>query len=119
MERSYAKFRDRVQDFFLVTLKEFIYIVLLTTLFSFLSFIGHIRTEPSPTFDIDGLYISYYGFPLEWFRMRSHLMFAWHNITKFEILWVGLALDLTLYILLSFVVVHGVNKVTWKYSRKK
>ncbi|MFB0567777.1 MAG: hypothetical protein ACETVM_04255 [Candidatus Bathyarchaeia archaeon] len=111
MELTYAKFKDRAQDFFLVTLKEFIYIVILTSLFTFLSFIGHVRTEPSSTFEIDGLYISHFGFPLEWFKIRSHLYYSWYTVTKLEILWVGLALDLTLYILLSLVLVHGVNKV--------
>lgn len=111
MERTYAKFKDRAQDFFLVTFKEFIYTVILTSFFTFLSFIGHIRTEPSPTYEIDGLYVSYYGFPLEWFKMRSNLYFSWYTITKFEILWVGLALNLTLYLLSSLVLVHGVNKV--------
>lgn len=112
MERTYSKFKDRAQDFFLVTFKEFVYIVILTSSFTFLSFIGHIRTEPSPTFEMDGLYISYYGFPLEWFKMRSHLHYSWYTVTTIEILWVRLALDLTMYLLLSLVLVHTVNKVT-------
>lgn len=119
MELKYTKFKEDIEDFFLVSLKEYIYISILTILFVFLSFIGHIRTEPSPTFETDGLYVSYYGFPLEWFKIRSSLRLAWYTVTKFEILWVGLALDLTLYILLSLGLVHGVNKVKWKYGRKK
>ncbi len=116
MERTYAKFKDRAQDFFLVTLKEFIYIAILTSLFTFLSFIGHIRTEPSPTFDIDGLYVSFFGLPLEWVKLRSHLHYSSSTVTKLEILWVGFALDLTLYILLSLVLMHGVNKINEQIS---
>ena len=118
MERTYAKFKDRAQDFFLVTLKEFIYLVILTSLFTFLSFIVHIRTQPSPTFEIDGLFVCYYGFPLEWFKMRSHLSYSSYAtwFTKFEILWFGFALDLTLFVLLSLVLVRVVNKIAEQMS---
>jgi len=111
MEPIYAKFARKVEDLLFVTEKEFIYIVILSSFFTFLSFIGHIRTEPSPTFEIDGLYVSYYGFPLEWFKIRSNLRFSWYTVTKFEILWAGLALDLILYFLFSLVLVRVVNKV--------
>lgn len=107
MEKAYAEFVRKAQDFFLVTEKEFIYIVILTSSFTFLSFIGHIRselTEPA------GFYVSYYGFPFEWFKMRSNLSYSWYTVTKLEILWVGFLLDLVLYILLSLVLVRVAEK---------
>lgn len=111
MEPIYAKFARKAEDLLFVTEKEFIWIVILTSFFTFFSFIGHIRTELSPTHEIDGLYVSYYGFPLEWFKMTSHLYYSWYTVTKLEIIWVGFALDLTLYILSSLVLVRVVNRV--------
>lgn len=111
MESIYTKLAKKAEDLFFVTEKEFICIVILTSFLTFLSFIGHIRTELSPTFEIDGHYMSYYGFPLEWFKMTSHLHYSWYTVTKFEIIWVGLALDLTLYILFSLVLVRVINEV--------
>lgn len=111
MEPIYTKVARKVEDFFYVTEKEFIYIVILTSLFTFLSFIGHIRSEPSSTFETNGRYVSYYGFPFEWFKVTGNLTFAWYTVTKFEILWPWLALNLTLYILLSFVIMRVITKV--------
>ncbi|MFX0200601.1 MAG: hypothetical protein ACFFCW_31160 [Candidatus Hodarchaeota archaeon] len=119
MERTYAKFKTRVQDFFFVNLKEFMFTVIFTSVFTFLSFIGHIRTEPSPNFEVDQLYVSYFGFPLEWFKLRSHLSYSWYTVTKLEILWVGFTLDLTLYILVSLVLVHVGNKINDQMSTMK
>lgn len=113
MEPVHAESKKRAREF-LLTFKEFIYIFILTSFFVFLSFVGHIRTEPSPT--SNALYVSYFGFPLEWFRMKSNLYYSWSTVTTLEILWVSFAFDVVVFIILSLVIMFGANKINERIS---
>ena len=87
-----------------VTLKKFVYICILTFLFAFMSFIGHVRTEPEATY---GIFVSRYGFPLEWFEVLV-TVYRLRNIT---VIWTALILDSIFYFLLAFAIVYGVTRL--------
>ena len=92
---------SRVEE---VRLKEFIYICTLTFLFSFLSFIGYVRTEPA---ELYGLFVIHYGFPLKWLEVLTTMSFV-YNVT---IIWTALILDFILYFLLAYAVIYGVTRL--------
>jgi len=87
-----------------VTLKEFVYISILTVVFTFMSFIGHVRTEPETIY---GVFISRYGFPLEWLEV----LFSEYRVNDVNILWAALILDFILYFLLAFAITYGVTRL--------
>jgi len=82
-----------------LSFKDFVYICIMTFLFTFLSFIGYVRTHPLAT---DGLVAFYYGFPLEWLEvLGGHARF----------IWAGLILDVISYFLLAFAIMYGTTKL--------
>lgn len=90
-----------------LTLKELVYVGILTYLFTFMSFIGYVRTEPAK---MAGWYVLRYGFPLQWLEVEAAVP-APLIATKARILWLMLGLDIILYFLLSLVLVCGAQKL--------
>jgi hypothetical protein len=92
-------------------LEEFIYICILTFTFAFLSFIGYVRTEPG--FEGGWNVIVYYGFPLQWLQVFSHL-FTRSNTLRVgavTITFSALIVDLVLFFLMAFAIVYGIRKL--------
>ncbi len=99
------------------TLKETAIIAILVALFTFLSFIFYVRTEPFVGTFIDrrgyewppGIMTISYGLPLEfvkiWTHERSSSDPTGAYLLETEILWTGLVVDLIFYFLLSFFIV--------------
>jgi len=106
-QMSFERLRKMVNEVFLITFKESVYIAILTTLFFFLSFIGHIRSTQT---GVD-TYAAYYGFPLEWFKQSASFYIAWYTYSKFEILWLGFALDAIIFILSSLIIIRVADRV--------
>lgn len=86
-----------------LTLKQFIYVSILTWLFTFISFIGFVRTEPT---EVVGWYVLRYGFPLKWLEVTAAMPITFIP-AKAQILWLMLGLDIALYFLLSLVLVYA------------
>lgn len=105
---STERFKKIVGDYIFLTFKEFVLVMILTCFFIFSSFVVHTRTEPGP---IVGFIVVYFGFPVEWFRITAN-QGSWYSIlTKTEILWSGLVIDIILFILLSIVLVRVIDKI--------
>lgn len=90
-----------------LTFKEYVYVVILTFVFNFVSFISVVRAEPHPQLADLGLYLVHYGFPFEWVEVLTAENIA-RGIT-FSL--VGLSLDFLAYFLLSLFIVFGVTKL--------
>jgi len=100
-----------------LTLKETVFVFILTYVFGFLSFIGYVRVEPSTLEIIPGrmtnFLVSKYGFPLAWFLVRhsfSTISLRVRGIYDVTILWPSLALDFMMYLLMSLALVYGVKR---------
>jgi hypothetical protein len=91
-----------------LTLKEGVFIITLTSIFAFLSFIGYNRVELAKLYTIDIL-IFHYGFPLEWLQVKVNP----HPSHVFDvgILWASLLLNIMLYFFMSFALVYGATKL--------
>jgi hypothetical protein len=90
-----------------LTLKEYVYVVILTFAFNFVSFIGFVRVEPHPQWGDLGFYLVHYGFPFEWVEIITSETTA--GRTTFSL--VSLSLDFLAYFLLAFFIVLGVTKL--------
>ena len=84
---------------------DLVFSLMLTLFFMFLSFIVHTRAEQTSNNTIT----IYYGFPLEWVKITYKQVFGAYH-TYFEILMVGLLLNVILYFLLSFILVYVVRE---------
>ena len=116
---------SRILDSFDLSMKEFIFVLVLLVLFNFLAYISYVRVE-SPTVVVAGSRIQInYGIPLEWLQFIQ----VWNRRaarvpgqTEFfttmegvEVNWATLTLDLTMYLLLAFAIVYGITKLrSWK-----
>lgn len=109
MKRIYAeKFKRIISNYFFLTFKEFVLVIILTCFFILLSFSIHTRTEPGA---ITGFIVVYFGFPAEWFKMTGNQGSWYSTLTETEILWGGLAIDIVLFVLLSVVLVRVIDKI--------
>jgi len=102
------RFVKTVKEQVFPTFQEFIYIAILTGFFTFLSFMGHTRAEPGAT---AGFVVVYFGFPLEWFKISANLGSWYSTMTRTEILWVGLAADVIMFVSISLVLVRLADKI--------
>lgn len=107
---------SRIQKFFDVllertalTFKDSVYVMILTGLFTFLSFIAFIRVEPTELTEIAGIYAYVYGFPLGWLRVEAPATTPLY--LKQYFLWPAFILDVILYFLLSFALVYGASRL--------
>jgi len=91
-----------------LTARDTVFIVILTYVFGFLSFIGYVRVGTSRLTTYDILVFSY-GFPLEWLQVKATSLFYVYDVA---ILWISLAFDVILYFLASLALVYGV--VRWR-----
>lgn len=91
----------------LISLKDLVYVGILTLLFTFLSFVACVRTEPAEW--PPGVFFLLYGFPFGVVKIKTHPSY-WF-LHEVEIVWTGLVLDLILYFLLSFVLVYIVARL--------
>lgn len=96
------------KDYMFLTFKEFVYVVILTAFFTLISFIIHVRAEPGAR---PGFVVVYFGFPLEWYKINANLGSWYSSLTRTEILWAGLAVDVTMFVLLSIALVRVGDKV--------
>ena len=111
-----------VIDFLLradLSLKKFVYIGILTFLFAFLSFTPNRRTEPAGMHGTARLFVSHYGFPLEWLEVYSWMsgdytkyQTRYSGVSRMNIAWGALILDFIFCFLSAFVTVHGITKLT-------
>ena len=102
------KFRKIVNDYVFLTSKDLVYVAILTAFLTFVSFIIHVRAEEGA---IEGFVVVYFGFPLEWFRINANIGAWYSTLSKFEILWVGLVVDVIMFVLLSIFLVRVAEKV--------
>lgn len=110
MKQGYSKkLRGIINDLIFLTLKESVYVVILTCVFIFLSFVVHVRTVPG---EIVGFIEVYYGFPLEWFKMSANFGSWYSTLSRHEILWSGLVIDAITFVLLSIILVRVFVKFT-------
>jgi len=91
----------------ILTLKEVVYICILSFLFVFLSFILYIRVFPAGWDEGLELFRLYYGFPIEWLEVET--TFAY--VLSVRIIGIPLLLDFILYFALAFVIVYGSKKL--------
>lgn len=89
-----------------LSFKEFVYVCIIALLFVFLSFIGHVRTEPAA---MNGLLVSHYGFPLEW--LEVFFFFPSSLVYNVRFIWIYLILDFVLYFLLATAIMYGLTKL--------
>lgn len=109
MKRStLLKFRKIVNDYMFLTFKDLVYVAILTAFSTFVSFIIHVRTEAGT---LPGFVVIYFGFPLEWFRINANIGAWYSTLSKFEILWASLAVDVIVFVLLSIFLVQVADKV--------
>jgi len=106
-ETKLQKVLRTVSEYVPLTLKEYVYVIILTFVFAFASFIGFIRTEPHPNPDYAGFFLVHYGFPFEWIEIITSIAYA----GRATILLGALILDLIAYFLLAFVIVLGLLKI--------
>lgn len=107
-QSTLLKFRSIVNDYVFLTFKELVYVVILTAFLIFVSFIAHVRTDVGT---LPGFVVIYFGFPLEWFKINANLGSWYTSLSKFEILWTGLAADVIVFVLLSIFLVRVADKV--------
>lgn len=106
---EYAKkFRSVVNEYLFLTFKDLVYVAILTAFLTFVSFIVHVRTEAGA---IPGFIVIYFGFPLEWFKINANFGSWYSTLSRFEILWTGLAVDVIVFVLLSIFLVRVVDKI--------
>jgi len=106
---EYAKkFKTIVNNYMYLTSKDIVYVAILTFLLTFVSFIMHARAELGAML---GFVVVYFGFPLEWFKINANLGSWYSTLSKFEILWAGLAVDVIIFVLLSIFLVQVADKV--------
>lgn len=92
-----------------LTLKEVVFIVILTYLFVFFSFVGYVKVVPTKAGTRD-LFILNYGLPLGWLQVswfRRPLPYV-HDV---NVLWIPLIFDVTLYFIASLGLVYGVARL--------
>jgi len=106
---SVNRFFSVVIDRLSLTFKEAIFIIILTYLLGFISFVAYVRVEPS-RLRTEEVVIFNYGFPLEWLQMIS--ITSPFYVVDVAILWISLALDIMLYFLVSLALVYGVSRFT-------
>lgn len=102
------KFRSKVDDYVFLTFKELVYVGILTAFLTFVSFIIHVRSEPGA---LPGFVVIYFGFPFAWFKINANFGSWYSTLSKFEILWSGLAVDVIMFVLLSIFLVRVAEKV--------
>jgi len=102
------KFRNVINNYVFLTFKDLVYVAILTAFLTFISFIIHVRTEAGT---LEGFVVIYFGFPLEWFRINANFGSWYSGLSKFEILWASLAVDVIIFVLLSIFLVQVADKV--------
>jgi len=90
-----------------LTLKEFVYVMILTFIFAFLSFIGYVRAERHPDPEYSRFFLVHYGFPLEWLQMTTTIGYA----RSATISLVAVVLDFIFYFVLALVIIIGFSKL--------
>ncbi len=95
-----------------LTLKDLVYVVILTAVFTFFSFILYVRVEPT---QIEGIYVFLYGLPIPWLRTEAHVS-IWF-VSESQILWAALVSDIILYFLLSLTLVLTISWLATKFRK--
>lgn len=95
-----------ISDHIPLTLKRFVYVIILTFVFAFVAFISHTRSEPHPILGAYRFLLIHYGFPLEWLEITTTIGY----LRGATIVWAALVLDFIMYFLLAFVIVFGIAK---------
>lgn len=95
-----------------LTLKDLVYVVILTAVFTFFSFILYVRVEPT---QIEGIYVFLYGLPFPWLRTEAHVS-IWF-VSESQILWAALVSDIILYFLLSLTLVLTISWLATKFRK--
>jgi len=104
LNRMFNAVLDRIN----LTSKDAVFMIILTYVFAFVAFIGHVRVE-SVTMSRGFRVIAFYGFPVEWFRVATSTYPIVHN-SGIQILPALLIVDVILYFLAAFLVVYGVQR---------
>ena len=93
-----------------LTLKEAVFIIILTSLLWFTSFIGYRRIDfQKPVIDYRIMLFNY-GLPLEWLRIK-YMLAPINFIYGVDILWIPLVLDIVFFFLASLGLVYGVTRL--------
>jgi len=118
---------SRILNSFDLSMKEFIFVLVLLVLFNFLAYLSYVRVESPPVVVAGSRIQINYGIPLEWLQIIQ----VWNRRaarvpgqTEFfttmegvEVNWATLILDLTMYFLLAFAIVYGITKLRSRKSR--
>jgi len=105
---SVTRFFNAVLERLSLTLKEVVFIMILTYLLGFLSFIVYVKVVPSKVYSADIIILGY-GFPLEWLQVKSTL--RGYYAYDVGVLWISFAFDVMLYFLASFALVYGIARL--------
>jgi hypothetical protein len=88
-----------------LTLKEYVYVVLLSFSFAFILFVSYVRTEPHPQY-VGRYFLVHYGFPFEWLEITTSISAG----ASARFLLDALILDGILYFWLAFGIILGLAK---------
>jgi len=105
--QSVNRFFQAVNERLSLTFRETVFIVILTYLLGFLSFVGYVRVETSKIVTYDA-FVFNYGFPLAWLQVTT-LGIAY--VYDIAVLWIPLVFDILLYFLASLALVYGVARL--------
>jgi hypothetical protein len=105
MNRLFNTMLDRVN----LTSKDAVFMMILTYIFAFVAFIGHVRLE-SVAMPRGQRIIAFYGFPVEWLHVATSTYPIVHN-SGIRILPILLIADLIIYFAAAFLVVYGIQRL--------
>jgi len=108
--RSAKRFLSIMIERMSLTLKEVVFMIILTYLFGFIAFVSYKRVALMNPLS-SKLTLFYYGFPLEWLQVSAQLSLKRTQVYDINILWISLVLDAVLYFLASFALVYGVTRL--------
>lgn len=109
VNRMFNSVLNAVLDRLNLTMKETVYIILLTFVFGFIAFIGHVRVE-GQTMSRGFMLTAMYGFPLEWLHVASTTYPIVVN-SGIKVLLAFLIVDVILYFFAALLLVYGTERL--------
>jgi hypothetical protein len=99
-----------INDRLSLSLRQTVFIIILTYVFGFVAFISYVRVLPAKSPDNRDILILQYGLPFEWLQVKS-VVFPFHYVYDVGIVWITLAVDVILYFSLALVLVYGITRL--------
>jgi hypothetical protein len=92
-----------------LTVKEALFIMILTYVFGFIAFISYVRVDYL-AISRGFLVTASYGFPAEWLYVKSYSYPILHS-SGVDVLPAWLIVDVILYFLAAFLIVYGIKRL--------